>query len=214
MKAVFFDLDGTLLDTAQDFAHSINLLLAEKNKPLVDFDLFRAQVYGESKRMIAFAFNMQETDPQFESIRQEFLKTYHANCTKKTVFFDGIPKLLGHLDAKKIPWGVITNKPTWLVTPIVKHFELDKRARCIIAGDTLEKCKPDPLPLLHACEKTHTHPAQAIYIGDLETDIITAKNAGTKSIAITFGYAPLQTDYNKWNADYIAHSPDEIIQLI
>ena len=209
-KAVFFDLDGTLLDTAQDFAYSINLLLQDAKKPLVDFNLFRQEVYGESNRMISFAFNLPEKHPDFEMIRKNFLAIYHQNCTKKTVYFPGMELLIDSLDAKKIPWGIITNKPSWLTTPIVNHFELNKRAVCIISGDTLTKCKPDPLPLLHACEKARVSPAQAIYIGDSETDIIAAKNAGMKSIAVTYGYHPPHADFKSWNADMLAQSVDEI----
>src|SRR5437762_1043323 len=121
-KAIFFDLDGTLLDTAQDFAYAINLLLRDAKKPAVDFTLFRKEVYGESKRMISFAFDLNESHPDFESIRQAFLKTYHQNCTQKTVYFPGMELLIDSLDAKKIPWGIITNKPAWLTTPIVNHF--------------------------------------------------------------------------------------------
>lgn len=213
-KAIFFDLDGTLLDTAQDFAYAINLLLTDAKKPTVDFNLFRKEVYGESKRMISFAFNLKESHPDFESIRQAFLKTYHQNCTQKTVYFPGMELLIDSLDAKKIPWGIITNKPAWLTIPIVTHFELDKRAVCIISGDTLSKCKPDPLPLLHACENVNVSPADAIYVGDSESDIIAAKNAGMKSIAVTYGYHPPNVDFSSWGADWVMHSAKDILSSL
>lgn len=213
-QAVFFDLDGTLLDTARDFAFAINVLLAEKNKPALNFDLFRKEVYGESKRMISFAFNIDESHSEFEPIRDAFLKTYHANCAEKTTFFPGIELLLDTLDKQNIPWGIITSKPTWLTKPIAKHFGLDKRAACIVMGDTLDKVKPDPAPLIHACKHILIPPENAIYIGDLHTDIIAAKAAGMKSIAVTYGYHPPQTDFSKWGADLIVHSPKEILKLL
>jgi len=211
MKAVFLDLDGTLLDTARDFAFVINLLLAQRNKSPVDFDLFLKSVHGESKKMISFAFEMEHTHPDFETIQQAFLKTYHQNCTQKTVFFPGMESFIDALDAKKIPWGIVTNKPTWLTTPIVTHFKLDKRAVCIISGDTIAKSKPDPAPLFLACERALVAPSDAVYIGDNETDIIAAKAAGMKSIGVTFGYHPPQTDFETWQADFIAHSVDDIL---
>lgn len=214
MKAIFFDLDGTLLDTARDFAYAINLLLQREKKPALNFDLFRDVVHGESKRMIAFAFNMSESNPEFEKIRQDFLQTYYQNCTQHTVLFPGMELLLDSLDAKKIPWGIVTSKPTWLTEPILKHFELDKRAACIVMGDTISKIKPDPAPLFYACERTIIAPENAIYVGDLETDIIAAKAAGMKSIGVTYGYHPPKTDFSKWNADFIAHSPTEISEWI
>ena len=121
-SALLFDLDGTLLDTARDFAYVINLLLREKNKPAVDFHAFREQVHGESRRMISFAFNILESDPQFEILRDEFLGLYHAHCTQHTVFFPGIEKLLDAIEKKNIPWGIVTSKPTWLAKPVLQHF--------------------------------------------------------------------------------------------
>lgn len=214
MKGIFFDLDGTLLDTARDFAYAINLLLARDAKPQLNFDLFRKEVYGESKRMISFAFDLHESHPDFEKIRQDFLNTYHHNCVQETVFFPGMDLLLDSLDAKQIPWGIVTSKPTWLTQPIIKHFELDKRAKCIIMGDTLTTVKPDPAPLLLACERAGVNPTSAVYVGDLQTDIIAAKAAGMKSIGVTYGYHPPQTDFNAWGADYIAQSPEAILQWI
>ena len=210
MNALFFDLDGTLLDTARDFAYAINLLLARDQKPPLNFDLFRQEVYGESRRMISFAYDMEDTHPEFEKIRQDFLHTYHQNCTQHTVFFPGIELLLDSLDAKNIPWGIVTSKPTWLSEPIIKHFEFDKRAAIIVMGDTLTTVKPDPAPLLYACEKALVLPENAIYVGDLQTDIIAAKAAGMKSVGVTYGYHPPKTDFSKWDADFIAHSPEEI----
>jgi phosphoglycolate phosphatase-like HAD superfamily hydrolase len=118
MNAIFFDLDGTLLDTARDFAYAINILLARNQKPALNFDLFRDEVHGESRRMISFAFNMHETHPDFENIRQDFLKTYHENCTQQTLFFPGMESLLNSLDVNHIPWGIVTSKPTWLAEPV------------------------------------------------------------------------------------------------
>lgn len=214
MNAIFFDLDGTLLDTARDFAYAINLLLARDNKPLLNFDLFRQQVYGESKKMISFAFDIDETHHAFESIRQDFLNVYHHNCTKNTVFFDGMPTLLDALDANNIRWGIVTSKPTWLTTPIISHFELDKRAVCIVMGDTVDKMKPDPAPLLYACERAVILPSNAIYVGDMKTDIIAAKAAGMKSIGVSYGYHPNKHDLTTWDADFIAHSPHDILSWI
>lgn len=209
--ALFFDLDGTLLDTARDFAYAINLMLAKRNKPAINFDLFRKQVYGESKKMVSFAFNIDESHPDFENIRQEFLHTYHQHCAAKTVLFPGIELLLDKMDTEKMPWGIVTSKPTWLAQPVLEHFGLDKRAASIVMGDTLSKTKPDPEPLLYACERAAILPTNATYVGDLETDIIAAKAAGMKSIGVTYGYHPPHTNFNQWHADLIAHSATEII---
>lgn len=213
-RALFFDLDGTLLDTARDFAYAINLMLAKRSMPPLNFNLFRAQVYGESKKMVSFAFNLHENDPHFEIIRQEFLHTYHQNCAEKTIFFPGMEILLNKLDAENIPWGIVTSKPTWLAQPVLEHFNLDKRAASIVMGDTVKTVKPDPAPLFYACEKAFISPQHAAYVGDLETDIMAAKAAGMKSIGVTYGYHPPHTNFENWNADLIARQPLEIVQWL
>lgn len=162
--------------------------------------------------MISFAFNMDESHPDFENLRNTFLKIYHANCTQKTIFFPGIEQLLNTLDANYIPWGIITSKPTWLAKPVTHHFNLDKRAACIVMGDTLNKVKPDPAPLFHACQHIAVLPENAIYVGDLHTDILAAKAANMKSVCVTYGYHPSQTDFSTWQADFIAHLPSDIAQ--
>lgn len=214
INSILFDLDGTLLDTARDFAFSINLLLQEQKKALLNFDDFRKEVHGESKKMICFAFQMDESHAEFEIIRDKFLEIYHQHCTHKTIFFPGMELLLNHLDEQNILWGVVTNKPTWLMKPIAKHFGLDKRAAVIVTGDTLLKIKPDPEPLIHACKKMGVLPKNTVYIGDSHTDILAAKAAGMKSIAVTYGYHPPETHFEKWEADFIAHKPEDIIQIV
>ena len=214
INAVFFDLDGTLLDTAQDFAHAINIMLTTKNKPPVDFNLFRKHIHGDSKKMVSFAFDIEQTHADFELLRDEFLGIYHQYSTHKTVFFPGMQKLLDTLDRQKIPWGIITNKPAWLTTPIVQHFKLDQRAICVISCDTLSTCKPDPAPLHHACKIANINPTQAVYIGDMESDILAAKNAKLNSIAVTYGYHPPEAVIKDWQADFIAHTCNDIERWI
>lgn len=211
--AILFDLDGTLLDTAQDFAFAINQLLVARNKPQLSYDEFRKQVHGESTAMIAFAFDMEETHPEFATLRQRFLETYHQNCTQRTCFFPGITTVLNYLDTQGIPWGIVTNKPSWLTTPVATHFDLHQRAKCIISGDTLLTKKPNPEPLWYACQLIGTLPDDTIYVGDLETDTIAARAAGMKSIAVTYGYhAPLSNPQD-WNADCIAQTPLDIVRF-
>ena len=209
-QAIFFDLDGTLLDTARDFAYAIDLMLRKRNKSPVNFHDFREQVFGESKKMVSYAFNVDPNDAEFESLRQEFLHTYHQNCAEKTVFFPGMALLLDKLDTENIPWGIVTSKPTWLAEPVLSHFNLDKRAASIVMGDTLSTVKPDPAPLLYACERASISPENAAYVGDLETDVIAAKAAGMKSIGVTYGYHPPRTDFKKWGANHIAKTPGDI----
>lgn len=210
-KAVLFDLDGTLLDTAPDLAFAINQVLAAENRRPVIFDHFRAHVYAGSQSMVEFAFNTTLDDPSFEKRKQIFLDAYFKCCTTHTTFFPTIPTLLNTLDEKHVPWGIVTNKPQALTNPIVKHFSLDQRASVIICGDTLSQRKPEPDTLLHACEIMQVDPKHTIYVGDTEIDVIAAHAANMPCIAVGYGYYPIHSHPSTWQADYLAHTPEDIL---
>lgn len=212
--AVFFDLDGTLLDTAPDFFLTLNKILSERNKPTLQYDSFKQHVYGNSDVMVSYAFGIKKTHPDFQALRQEFITRYEAHCTEHTNYFPGMSLLLEKLDTKKIPWGIITNKPTNLTTLVLSHFNLDQRAAVIICGDTLSFKKPHPAPLLHACEKTHVKPNRAVYIGDLETDVQSARAAFMKSVIVAFGYHAPHAPIQKWGADFIANTTEDVMKWL
>jgi len=212
--AILFDLDGTLLDTARDFAFAINVMRKKRNQPTIPFDVFRQHVHGESSAMVSFAFEMHDTHPEFTALKHEFLITYHQNSTENTCYFPGMAQLLAQLDQQQIPWGIVTNKPGWLMEPITTHFELNQRAQCIVTGDTLSRKKPDPAPLLHACQLAGFEPKNTWYVGDSETDIIAARAAGMRSVAVTYGYHKPTSDPTTWQANFIAQTPLDIVALL
>lgn len=214
IKAFLFDLDGTLLDTGPDLASALNQVLKQYNKPPVNYDDFRYTIYGGSLTMLKHGLGIDENHPDFEDIKQQFLQTYFENSTNKTVFFDGMQNVLNHLDSQQIQWGIVTNKPEWLTTPIIDHFNLEKRACCVIAGDTLPRRKPHPDQLLHACELIATHPSQTAYVGDTETDAIAAKAANMHSITATYGYHKKHNHPNNWDTDVTDVLIDSAIEII
>src|SRR3990167_8703048 len=203
LRSVFFDLDGTLLDTAPDFFSVLNQMLQENKKPLMQYDLFKQNVYGNSDTMVAFAFDIQKTHPSFEKIRLEFIDRYKKHCTNHTDFFKGMDLILDKLDKNNTPWGIITNKPTDLTMLVLKYFDLEKRAAVIVCGDTLQYKKPSPAQLLYACEKVKVKPNQAVYVGDLKTDVMAAKAAFMQSVVVAFGYHAPRENILNWNADII-----------
>lgn len=213
-KAIFFDLDGTLLDTAPDFFACLNAMLQENNKPPMQYDLFKQNVYGNSDTMVAYAFDMKKSHPDFEKIRLAFIEKYKKNCTKHTDYFPGMNLILDQCDEKKIPWGIITNKPTDLTLLVLNHFDLPKRAAIIICGDTLQYNKPNPAQLLYACEKVNIKPNQAVYIGDLKTDVIAAKTAFMQSVIMAFGYQAPHAKIADWNADFVAQDSLELEKFL
>lgn len=213
-KAVLFDLDGTLLDTAPDLAHAMNEVLDKENRPPVDFDSFRAHVHEGSKSMVEFAFNINESDRNFKKRKKAFLDAYSNCCTLQTTFFPTISSLLNLLDQNNTPWGIVTNKPTALTMPIIQHFGLDKRAAVIVCGDTLKKRKPHPDTLRHACKTLKIDPTDAIYVGDTQIDVIAAHALNMPCIAVAYGYYPTNSHPSTWGADFLAKTPENILEGI
>jgi len=212
--AVFFDLDGTLLDTAPDLADACNFVLKKYQKKAVDFSKFRNWVHGGAKLMICQSFQIQPDNSDYETIKLEFLTCYQQILTQKTQLFPGINKVLDYLEANKIPWGVVTNKHQRLTLPLLDHFLLSSRCCCIVSGDTLPQTKPDPAPLLHACQLISVRPDYSLYIGDTLSDIQAAKSAGMRSIAVSYGYHPHLSSIETWPADAWAATTQDLLDLL
>lgn len=210
IKAVFFDLDGTLLDTAPDLFSAISEVLTQYHFPLISYENFRPSVEIGSRGMIEHAFKITHEHSEYHHILEDFLNHYRGHIAQKTVFFAGMPEFLNTLDQRGISWGIVTNKPEWLATPLLQHFDLEKRCTAIVCGDTLKSRKPHPAPLWHACELARATPAHSAYIGDTQSDMLAAKAAGMLAIAVSFGYNLHKTAPETWSADFIAHSSDDL----
>ena len=214
IEAVFFDLDGTLADTAPDLAAALNQLLAEQNRTVLPFDVIRPTVSLGGNAMIRLAFDIDEDKPEFASLRQRFLAIYEARLHNGTRLFPGIPQVLDKLEEDDLVWGVITNKPSWLTNPLMQKLGLDKRAHCIISGDSTKQRKPHPAPMLHACEITGSDPGYSLYIGDAERDIEAGRAAGMYTLIARYGYLGKDEKPSQWRADGMISDPIEIIDWI
>lgn len=212
--SVFFDLDGTLFDTAPDLHAAMQKTLSYFDYQPIAFERFRPHVHTGTKSMILESFGIDDTHPDFNHIRETFLQHYQAALTEKTDYFPGIPDVLEHLDTHKTAWGIVTSKPGWLAEPLLKHFALDQRSQCIVSGDTLDQKKPHPAPLLHACALTQTQANNAIYVGDTEVDVMAAKAAGMKAIAVLYGYHRPGSEAEMQKADHVITSPLEILNCL
>jgi len=211
---VLFDLDGTLLDTAPDLAYAMNTVLDEHGHPPVRYPLFRSHVAGGSNAMIRHSFAIADNHPDFSSLKQKFLLAYEANLVKNTSPFPGIEALLEQLDINYVRWGIVTNKPGFLTAPLLNHFSITARCCCIVSGDTLPTRKPDPEPLLYACQISDCSPERTLYIGDTQGDIIAAHAAGMDSVAVTYGYHPKNSHPNTWRANAVVESAADILTYL
>lgn len=212
IHAVFFDMDGTLFDTVHDLASALNQVLIQHSRSPVSVEKVREVVSLGTPGIIQCGFSIDKNHPDYKSISHEFLQFYSQHLTDTTTFFEGMPEVLSYLDEHTIPWGVVTNKPFWLAEPLLRYFELTLRCRCLIAGDTLAKRKPDPEPLLHACQRVSVNPQSAAYVGDTQTDMQAAKAAGMTAIAARYGY--LLSPPETWNADWVIDEPRDLIQYL
>ena len=210
IEHILFDLDGTLADTADDLANALNAIRLKHGLTTLPNEVIRPTVSLGGNAMIKLAFDLEEGDTGFELIRDEFLNYYRANIAQETCLFEGMEELLNSLESENKPWGIVTNKPSWLTDPLVKAMSLDKRAACLISGDTLEHRKPHPAPILHACKLMHADPATTIYIGDAQRDIEAGRRAGTKTLIALYGYIDDGDAPADWCADGMVSSPFEI----
>ena len=215
LKAILFDLDGTLLDTAPEFTDGINELRLERGLPPLLLNYVRPAVSHGSAEVVKTGFNLTNDHPDFAALKQRFLEIYQSNLGNNTHYFPGIQELLVKIEQLGLKWGIVTNKPHFLTQPLLEKLHLAKRAHCIVSGDTLSVAKPHPLPILHACEQMGILPQDCYYVGDAERDIIAGKAAGVMAtFMVLYGYlAPKDKPY-EWGADHYIQHPKEILTPI
>lgn len=211
-RAVLFDLDGTLADTAPDLAYAVNRMREDRGLPVTPYDLLRPMASAGARGLIGVAFGVNPGDVEFEAMRTEFLANYEAHIADSTVLFDDIVALLTKIESNGQRWGVVTNKPLRYTDALLPLIGL-AHAACSISGDTTPHAKPHPEPLFEAARRLQLEPEQCWYVGDDLRDIQAGKAAGMPTIAAGWGYCGMSEPAN-WDADFIAGSPREIIELL
>lgn len=214
IRAVMFDLDGTLLDTAPDFIVVVNQLLAEQNRPALPAETIRAGVSNGSKALIKLAFAIDEKNEQFEPLRQRLLELYLQNHSVHTRPFPGIDELIDKLAAHNIAWGIATNKPSMYTLPLMVDMNMQPPPASVICPDHVSHPKPSPESLFLASTQLGCTPQEIIFIGDHKRDIDCGKDAGSITIAAAYGYVDEGDNAADWNADYCVNHADEIWPII
>lgn len=217
MKAVLFDLDGTLIDTAADFVRIIQQMCRDEQRPVVEAEIIRTQVSEGARAMVQLVYpEMDVTDPVFLAHRQRFLNTYGDNIVVDTNLFEGMYPLLEELEAHQIPWGIVTNKPRGLSESLLEALNLTERCAVLVCPEDVSKTKPDPEPMYLAAKQINIAPEQCIYVGDHPRDIDAGRHANMYTILAAYGYLPLQhkDDLVAWQADAIVNNVVELHQLI
>jgi len=214
VRALLFDLDGTLLDTAQDLVLALNTMLSAHGRDAIPYKIARFSVSQGSAALTRLGFPEVIDEAEFEALRQEFLVTYKECLCEATEFYYGMPALLDELDAQSIPWGIVTNKPGNLTDPLVARLNLHTRSQCVISGDTLSVRKPHPEPLLLASQMINRPPEEVLYIGDDPRDITAGNAAGMYTCVANYGYIEADLDTSLWGADFCIDQPLEVLQHI
>ncbi len=214
IHGVLFDLDGTLLDTAPDMTHALNLLLEEEGKQPLSFEVCRDHVSHGSIAMITLGFGTRQSASDLERRRQRFLHIYEKNLCVDTKLFDGMDETLDFLEEYKIKWGVVTNKPEFLTLPLMDQLDLTGRACSIISGDTLKQRKPHPQPLYQAASQCGCLATECIYVGDAERDILAGNRANMRTLLASYGYIDESQNPVEWGANGIVEYPGEILDWI
>lgn len=210
-KAVLFDLDGTLLDSAPDMLAVANLMRAQRGLPPMPLDDLRAHVSKGSRAMLGAAFPQVDASER-DGWVQEFLDLYERELGLHGAPFDGVEPMLAALEAAGRPWGIVTNKPEYLARKLMPLLGWETRCAVLIGGDTLAVRKPDPLPLTVAAQQIGIDPADCVYVGDDERDILAARGAGMASVVALWGYRLAEDDPIAWQGDVLIDAPSALIE--
>lgn len=211
---VLFDLDGTLLDTAEDFAHAANQLLNDLGQEPINLEKIKPAVSHGLAELMQVCFKVTPENPEYPILAQKLIAYYEKTITVYTKPFPGIMNLLDALEDQNIRWGIVTNRPSRFTNQLLDSSGLMKRAACIVSGDTTKNPKPHPDPLYFACTQMAVKPADCVYIGDAERDVQAGKAAGMLTIAVLFGYIPDIKTALQWGADHYVRHADEILRKI
>ena len=211
--AVMFDLDGTLVDTAPDMVAVLQDMQVASDIEPIDYEQGRAQVSNGAVGLLSVGFPDIEVS-YGDDLHLDYLERYAEAICENSRIFAGLEPLLDQLDDAGCRWGVVTNKPEHLTHPVLEALGLDSRTACIISGDSLPVRKPDPAPLLLACDIAGVDAYRAIYVGDAARDIEAGLRAGMATIAASYGYITEDDDPREWGADIIAPDTQELVQII
>ena len=211
--AVFFDLDGTLVDTADDLAAPVNHMREARGLKPLPLEEYRPFASAGSRGLLHIGLGATTDDPDYPALRTEFLNRYEQEIAVHSRLFDGMPALLAWLETNGIRWGVISNKLEYLVRRLVQQLGLGHRVALAYGGDTAPRAKPWPDPLKMALQETGLTARQCVYIGDDLRDIQAAHAVDMPAVAAAYGYGN-PNEIPQWRADHIVTSPQEFLAML
>lgn len=201
---VLFDLDGTLLDTAPDFCAVLQTMTDEMGLASIPESRVRQSVSNGARALVEMAFGTRPDDAGFEPLLARLLTLYGQQIGEsRALLYPGMDELLRYLEDQRIPWGVVTNKAVRFSAPLLEAMALHTRCAVLVCPDHVSRSKPDPEPLLLACQRLNRSPAAGLYVGDHERDISAGRAAGMYTVAAAYGYLAADDPAQRWGADMI-----------
>lgn len=214
VRAVLFDLDGTLVDSAPDLGAAADKMRLDRGLPSLPYERYRPMAGAGARGMLGEAFGITPEHQDFAALREEFFQNYEARLTALTTVFDGVPELIAALVARQLPWGVVTNKSARFTLPLTQAMPLFQTAAAVVSGDTTPFAKPHPEPLFEAARRLGVAPEHCLYVGDDERDIVAGLAAGMGTVAACYGYLGQKTDTQAWGAHAEIKSPLQLLQCL
>ena len=214
VRAVLFDLDGTLIDSAPDLGAAVDEMRVKRGLPSLPLAHYRPMAGAGARGMIGLAFGLTPEHAAYTVLRDEFFVNYEQCMTQRTFAFDGVRELIAELVALDIPWGVVTNKSARFTDPLTRAMPMFASARVVVSGDSTPHAKPHPEPLSEAARRLGIEPMHCLYVGDDERDIVAGLAAGMGTVAATYGYLGQKTDPAQWGAHATINFPGALLQLL
>lgn len=213
IRAVLFDLDGTLADTAPDLIGAVRRLRVELDLPQTDLSSLRSLASRGALALLDAGLPELEVE-QRAAFRTRYLADYRARCWEQSRPFDGVETLLGQLESDGIAWGIVTNKIADLAGPVVQQAGWSERCGCLVAGDDAARPKPAPDPVLMACRGLGVNAAEVVFVGDDLRDVQASRAAGCLTAAALWGYLGDDEDATTWKADVMLRSPGDLFEQL
>ena len=214
LKAVIFDLDGTLVDTADEFVPVVQALRAEHGRDAMDPQRIRASVSNGARALVSLGLDMSEDAPEFESQRLRLLELYSDVLGSLAKPYPGIASLLRELEHAGVAWGISTNKPRQYTEPLLQRLAIQPQPGSVVCPDDVSERKPHPESLYLNCRELDCAPHEAIYVGDHLRDIEAGRRAGMYTIAAAYGYIEPGDDPGDWGADACVECSTELLSFI
>lgn len=214
IRAVLFDLDGTLANTAPDLGHALNRQRIARGLSALPIALIRTEASAGARGLLGLGFNIKPGDTGYDAMRNEFLDFYAERLCDETSLFPGVAELLDQIEARGLPWGIVTNKPARFTLPLLRELGLNNRAACIVSGGDTTHSKPHPEPLLTASGMMAIAPAECVYLGDDYRDVQASLAAGMEPIIAKYGYLGNGHPPESWGAKYLIDHPQELLNYL